>query len=736
MTAPHLTAPRAPESFVSLPPVDAAHPRPHLPARLAGLLEVAGNLGWSWNREARALFRAIDERLWHTTRHNPLVFLREVDPAKLVACAADPHFVARYDAVMRWTRHERNDADTWFARTFPDLRGQPIAYFSAEYGFHNSLPIYSGGLGVLAGDHCKTASDLGVPLVAIGILYRSGYFDQRVTLEGWQEDSDNKFDLSTAPLTPLPGPDGAEHLVSVRMAGRDVKIRVWRLAVGRVPVYLLDSDLEANDPEDRPLLSKLYAGGPGMRLHQEWLLGVGGVRVLRALGINPGMWHANEGHASFLFLERLRELTTGGVSFEQAVEQVRASSLFTTHTPVPAGHDIFEADAVAETTGPIWLELGVTREQMMQLAHHPENGGRFHMTALAIRLSKHVNGVSERHGVVTRELWQNLWKGRRPEGVPVGHVTNGVHLATWMANPIMQLLDQHVGRDWGLRVDEPDFWDRVLDLPDDALWTAHMGLKRVLFQNIREFARRAFKTQDLEAAQIVGAGTLLDVNTFTIGFARRFATYKRASLIFRDPERLRRIVTNPERPVQIIFAGKAHPADQPGKQVLQQVYRFTRDPKFEGRIAFLDDYEMHLAHLLVQGTDLWMNMPRVPMEASGTSGMKAALNGVPQMGTVDGWWEEGYDGTNGWAVAVREGEDGDAAAAERLYQLLEQEVVPKFYARPQRSGPSPAWARVMKHAMRQAGRRFTGSRMLRDYVAQFYAPGLRRAGRPDDPPTG
>jgi glycogen phosphorylase len=729
-------AAQAAERHVSLPPVDAAHPRPHLPARLAGLLEIAGNLGWSWNREARALFRAIDERLWHVTRHNPLVFLREVDPARLVARAADRAFVAKYDHVMRWVHHERTDTDTWFATTYPDLRGRPIAYFSAEYGFHNSLPIYSGGLGVLAGDHCKTASDLGVPLVAIGILYRSGYFDQRVTLEGWQEDSDNKFDLADAPLAPVPGPDGAEHLVVVRMAGRDVHIRVWRLAMGRVPVYLLDSDLAVNHPEDRPLLSKLYAGGPGMRLHQEWLLGVGGVRALRALGIHPGMWHANEGHASFMLLERVRELTKSGVPFDDAVSQVRATSLFTTHTPVPAGHDIFDNAAVADTTGPLWEDLGVARERMLALAEHPDHDNRFHMTALAIRLSRHVNGVSERHGVVTRDLWRGLWPDRRAEGVPVGHVTNGVHLASWMANPIMQLLDKHCGRDWGLHVDDPTFWERVLDLPDDEMWAAHMGLKRVLFRNIREFARRAFTSQHLEAAQIVGAGSLLDVNTLTIGFARRFATYKRASLIFHDPERLRRIVTNPERPVQIIFAGKAHPADQPGKQVLQQVYHFTRDPKFEGRIAFLDDYEMHLAHLLVQGTDLWMNLPRVPMEASGTSGMKAALNGVPQMGTVDGWWEEGYDGTNGWAVAVRDGDDADAAAAERLYQLLETEVVPMFYARPDRSGPSPTWTRCMKHALRQAGRRFTGSRMLREYVANYYAPTLRGNGRPDDPPAG
>jgi starch phosphorylase len=729
-------APMPLQPFVALPAADPAHALPLLPARIAGLRDLAGNLVWSWSRDARALFDAIDDRLWHSTSHSALKFLNQLDPERLVACAADKRFLEHYDRVMAWFRSERDDSQTWFASHYPELRGgAPIAYFCAEFGFHNSIPIYSGGLGVLAGDHCKTASDLGVPLVGIGILYRNGYFDQRVNLEGWQENSDELLDLGHVPIAPIAGPKGADHLVSVAMSGREVHIRAWRMAVGRVPIILLDTELPENHAEDRPLLSRLYAGGPELRLHQEWLLGVGGVRVLRALGINPGMWHANEGHAAFMLVERVKELTSAGVSFADAVKRVRMSSLFTTHTPVPAGHDIFSSELVENMLKGEWDNLGVTREQFFSLGQHPSANGGFHMTALAIRLSHGVNAVSERHAITTRQLWRPLWPSREADSIPVTHITNGVHLATWVANATMRLFDRHLG-DWGSRLDDPAMWQRVLQIPDADLWQTHSHLKRVLLEAVREAARYAFTTRTLEAAQIVGAGTLLNNRTFTIGFARRFATYKRADLIFHDPERLRRIVTNPKHPVQIIFSGKAHPADTPGKQVLQRVYQFTRDPRFEGRIAFLDDYGMHLAHLLVQGVDLWMNLPRAPMEASGTSGMKAALNGVPQLGTADGWWEEGYDGKNGWAVAAREGDEADDEAAERVYRLLELDVVPRFYDRPHVEAPPARWLVTMKHAMLRAGLQFTARRMLRDYVREHYAPGLGGLDRPDDPPTG
>ncbi|MFZ5623240.1 MAG: alpha-glucan family phosphorylase [Gemmatimonadota bacterium] len=712
-------------------------PLSHLPPELSGLADVAYNLSWSWNRDARTLLRLIDEPVWHLTRHNPIALLESTSAERLRECAADPVFMEQYRKVMAWREREAKSDGTWFERTWPGHAAGPVAYFCAEFGFHSSVPIYSGGLGVLAGDHIKTSSDLGVPTVGVGLFYLKGYFDQRVRLDGWQEDSDETFDVANTPLRPVPGPGGKPYLATVMTFGRPVHIRAWRMHVGRVPIYLLDTNLEENDPADRALLSKLYAGGPDLRLRQEWLLGVGGVRVLRALGIHPAAWHANEGHAAFMLLERLREQVGQGAAFGDAVARVRASSIFTTHTPVPAGHDAFTHDQVVECSSGFWNELGVSREAMLGLGCHPvRDHGLFHMSVLAIRLSSRVNGVSRVHGAVSRDLWKDLWPGRAPDSVPIGHVTNGVHLATWMANPVMELLDRHLGPDWGARQDDPALWDQVLDLDDAGLWEVHFALKKVLFNLIREEARRGFTHRWSEAAQVVGAGTLLDPNAFTIGFARRFATYKRSDLIFRDVERLRRLLTDPWRPVQIVFAGKAHPADTPGKEMLRSVYRFTRDPRFEGRVAFVEDYDMHVAHTLVQGVDLWLNLPRVPLEASGTSGMKAALNGVPQLSTLDGWWAEGYTGDNGWAIPVATDPDrADQADADALYTLLEREVVPLFYDR-DASGLPRGWIRRMKQAMRVVGQRFTTQRMLCEYVRDYYLPAMGGDLSHDDPPTG
>ncbi len=719
--------------FADAPPIPFVPAPPTLSGRVAGLAHLAQNLAWSWNRDARSLFKAIDEGLWNRTRHNPIRLLQLVDPARLVDLADDPVFCARYDRAMQWLAGERSDEHTWYARTFPELRGRTVAYFCAEFGIHNSVPIYSGGLGVLAGDHLKTASDLGIPLVAVGILYRNGYFDQRIRVDGWQEDSDARIEFDGVPLVPLPGRNGARYLVTVNTFGRDIHIRVWKMQVGRVPVYLLDSDLEENHPDDRPLLSKLYSGGPAMRLRQEWLLGVGGVRALRALGIDPAAWHANEGHAAFMMVERTRELVADGLSYVDAVKQVRNCSVFTTHTPVPAGHDHFSVDEVRQCANGYWKEMGIDADTFLRMGYHPESGpGVYHMTAASVRLSRRVNAVSRRHGIVTREMSRSLWPNRDAESIPVGHVTNGVHLATWMSNPIMKMLDEHLGQGWGHSSD-PALWEQVLTLDDETLWYTHSRLKNTLMRMVREEARRAFAAREMETTQLVGAGTLLDPNTLTIGFARRFATYKRANLIFRDVERLKRLVTNSQRPVQIIFAGKAHPADTPGKQILQNVYQFTRDPQFEGRVAFVEDYGMHLAHLLVQGVDLWMNMPRVPLEASGTSGMKAALNGVPQLSTIDGWWEEGYEGNNGWAIEPGVDDDAGMNTATRLYELLEQEVVPRFYDRDKSELPR-RWLMMMKHAIRVGGQQFTARRMVEQYARAYYAPSILGDAMPDDPP--
>jgi starch phosphorylase len=708
---------------------------PALPERIAGLAGLATNLWWSWHRESRILFSSIDGILWRRTRHNPLALLQEVDPARLRACAEEPEFLALYDRACTDLEQALTREGTWFPHTFPHLGSNPIAYFSAEFAVHNSVPIYSGGLGILAGDHCKTASDLGVPLIGVGLMYTKGYFDQQIRLDGWQEDIDDPVDPSRSPLLPLLDATGSPYLVTVPCADREIHVGAWLMRVGAVPLYLLDTNLERNQPADQALSHKLYAGGAEMRLRQEWILGVGGVRLLRRLGIAPAAWHANEGHAAFMFVERLRELLEGGKPLAEARAAVRGRSVFTTHTPVPAGHDRFSRDQVEHCIGPFWERMGLDRETFFALGHHPvEDHGLFHMTALAIRLSGGVNAVSALHGEETRHIWHVLWPDRERAAVPMGHVTNGVHLATWMARQIMDLLSSHLGPDWGARLDSPGLWDAVLTLDEAQLWQAHSRVREQLISFIRDDARRRWREQWKEPGYLVAAGTLLDPHALTIGFARRFAIYKRADLLFHDRDRLRRLVTAPRRPVQIIFAGKAHPADEPAKHLLQRVYGFARDPSFEGRITFLEDYEMHLAHRLVQGVDLWLNVPRVPMEACGTSGMKAALNGVPQVGTLDGWWAEGWTGRNGWAIPKPDGEHMDDNDAAHLYRLLEEEIVPLYYRRDARGVPVE-WVMHMKHAIREAGTRFTARRMVQQYVREYYVPALAGAVALGDPPT-
>ena len=524
-------------------------------------------------------------------------------------------------------------------------------------------------------------------------------------------------------------------LAKVSTFGRDIYIAAWRMNVGRVPVYLLDSNLEENDPADRELTSKLYTGGPDVRLRQEWILGVGGVRVLRALGIAPSAWHANEGHAAFMLVERVRELMSEGVTYEEAVSRVRSSSIFTTHTPVPAGHDTFSKEQVQQCAGPLWREIGI--ERFLSIGQHPtEEAGRFHMTVCALRLSRHVNGVARRHGEVSRQIWAPLWPSRDVNKVPIGHVTNGVHKATWMSKEMMELFDFHFGHDWGNRVEDPALWESALEIDDVRLWNTHLELKTELMNFVREQARRRWARHWKEAAHVVGAGTLLNPQVLTIGFARRFATYKRADLMFADLERLKALLVDNSRPVQIIFAGKAHPADTPGKEVLRTVYGFTRDPRLEGRVAFIEDYDLHLAHRLVQGVDLWLNLPRVPLEASGTSGMKAALNGVPQLSTLDGWWHEGYDGLNGWAIPPAASRaTPDEWDADRFYTLLEEQVIPLYYTRDERGVPH-GWLQKMKHAIRVAGQQFTSRRMLQNYANDYYTRAMRGETQGDDPPIG
>ncbi|MEO7217076.1 MAG: alpha-glucan family phosphorylase [Gemmatimonadaceae bacterium] len=720
---------------------------PDFPARLDSLAAIATNLSWSWSRDGRRMFQLIDAPLWEHTGHDPIMLLRQTDPARLVVCARDPLFLQLYGREVDRLARESGVDTGWFAKKYPDLTSRPVAYFCAEFAVHSSIPIYSGGLGVLAGDQCKSASDLGVPFVGVGLLYTGGYFDQRIRPDGWQEESDESIVPGDTALELMTTVDGDRSIAVVRMFGRDVRVGAYRLAVGRTMIYLLTTDLEQNHADDRGVTRKLYAGGPDLRLRQEWILGVGGVRVLRALGIEPAAWHANEGHAAFMMVERLRELMAGGTPNADAVREVRARGIFTTHTPVAAGHDAFAAEDVAQCAGPIWEEMRISKEALLAVGHLPSTqDGSFDMTAAAIRLSGRVNGVAERHGEVSRAMSQPFWPDRPVQDVPIGYVTNGVHLATWMSDELMTLLDGDLGLDWEARREDPNIWQQLLSLDDAALWGTHQTLKRALLDALRERERRRWTESGSEAESAEHAvlrsasdGLLLDPAVLTIGFARRFATYKRADLIFHDLNRLRALLTDVRRPVQLVFAGKAHPADAPGKQILQRVYEFTQDPSLAGRVVFVEDYDMRSAAQLVQGVDLWLNLPRVPFEASGTSGMKAALNGVPQLSTMDGWWPEAYNGLNGWAIPLAaptlDDEAVDAVDAEHLYTLLEREVVPLFYTRDDTGLPTE-WIRRMKHAICVAGQKFTARRMVEQYAKNYYAPTMRAESFADDPPTG
>ncbi|MFQ5890619.1 MAG: alpha-glucan family phosphorylase [Gemmatimonadota bacterium] len=709
-------------------------PTTAIPERIGGLLDLAMNLWWTWQPAARALFRRLDYPLWRMTNHNAVAMLRRVEPEKLQAAARDPLFLREYDAIMAELEAVLSDRRSWYRERHSEIAQAEIGYFCAEFGVHASIPIYSGGLGILAGDHFKEATDLGMPLIGCGLLYQKGYFRQRIGTEGEQYAVEEPFDAASMPIELVGHGDGDDGVrANVQLDSRLVHIRVWRLRLGHTSIYLLDTDIEQNDPADRFLSHQLYGGDLEIRLRQEIVLGIGGVRVLRALGHAPVVWHANEGHAAFLLLERLREWVRSGFSFEEARRRVAATTVFTTHTPVPAGHDAFPAECIDHYFSSFWPELGLDRAGFYALGSHPCDDGRFHMTALALRLSDYRNGVSERHGEVARRMWAGLWPDREEAEVPIGHVTNGVHLPTWVAPEFRELFDRYLGPKWELRQADAALWERALDLPDEAVWTAHAACKRRLFAVLRERASSRWMDRRSEARQVVASGTLLDPEALTLGFARRFATYKRAALLFRDPERLRSLLLDPWKPVQIIFAGKAHPADEPGRRLISEIYRAASDPQFGGRIAFVEDYEMHVAKELVAGVDVWVNLPRPPMEASGTSGQKAAVNGVPHLSTLDGWWAEGFTRRNGWAVgtdtSVAEDPDPEArdeADAESLYRILEEEVRELYY-RQDADGIPRGWVRTMKQAIRTGGVRFSARRMVREYCERFYSPAARAA---------
>ena len=706
---------------------------PPLPERLSRLEKLAIDLWWTWNSVAREVFRRLDYPLWRATAHNPARMLWTISRETIEAAAADPEFLALYDRAIAALDDARAARNTWYATTFPQPAGQTVAYFSAEFALHQSLPIYAGGLGVLAGDHCKEASDLGVPLIGVGFMYPQGYFHQHISAEGWQEESYERLNWADAPVEPALTPDGKPCITAVPLGDRSVLVAVWRVRMGRVKLFLLDTDLEENAPWDRELSARLYGGDRETRVQQEIILGIGGVRALRALGIEPAAFHLNEGHAGFVVLQRIRDLIERGSSFEDALELIRQTTIFTTHTPVAAGHDAFAFQVVEKHLANCWGTLGPNRDKFLALgAHDSGAGSQFNMTALAMRSAGAINAVSELHGVVTRKMW-DMWPGQPPEQRPIAAVTNGVHLPTWMSFELADLFTKYLGVDWRDRHDDPALWDGILAIPDDELWHVRESLRAYLFTFVRERARQRWSEERVGAPRVVAAGTLLDPSALTIGFARRFTGYKRAELIFRDRERLARILSAAGRPVQIIFAGKAHPADDTGKHLLQGVYRHALDPLFAGRVAFVDDYDLHVAHFLVQGCDVWLNNPRKPLEASGTSGMKAAINGVPHLSIGDGWWAEGFNGSNGWVIDGRTSGDNadetDAADAAALYRLLEEDVVPAFYDRDRNKVPR-RWLAVVKESIRSVAPRFCARRMVKEYATRMYAPALLKSSNP------
>jgi len=691
-----------------------------LPPRLEGLRRLAYNLHWAWHPRTRGLFDRIDSTGWARYRSPIPVVSGAVDWPHLLD---DAKFLAEYhDVLAEFDAYMANGSDHWFQRKYADRLSGPIAYFCAEYGFHESLGIYSGGLGVLAGDHMKSASDMALPAIGVGLLYRKGYFRQTIDADGHQEHDYPDYDLSRLPLGRVQDPTGLPLTVTVELPGRDLFAAVWVAQVGRVPVLLLDTDIPENAAPDRPITNILYVRGREMRLHQELVLGIGGVRAIRALGLEPAVWHLNEGHSAFLLAERAREHVKSGRSLAQAWTDVRRDSVFTIHTPVSAGNERFDAELVRRLAGPLLEAGGVPVNDVLQLGlgvdHDPN---QFDMTAFSLRLTRGANAVSHLHAQTANETWQAVLDH------PILGITNGIHGPTWIGQPIAEPLER-----LGADLDDLDanrrggrFWEKVDRIPGQDLWDAHLRQKRELAHFARGRLRSQFARHGESPTVLAELETALDPDVLTIGFARRFATYKRAGLLFSDIDRLARMLWDAERPIQVVFAGKAHPADRPGQRVIQEIFQRSRSPQLRGRVYILENYDMRVARFLVQGVDVWLNNPRRPLEASGTSGMKAAQNGVPNVSVLDGWWDEGFDDDNGWAIGGRETDPDEAAQdwrdAQDLYRILEEEIIPAYYERDSARLP-PRWLAVMRRAMATALWRFSTTRMLHEYTEMLYLP--------------
>ncbi len=703
-----------------------------LPARLQRLEELANDLLYSWDRRVRGLFVRLDPELWEQCGHSPKTFLRRVSQSRLDATAEDRVFVEDFNRALSAYDTYRQEGMRPEAVPHLDAQKDLIAYFCAEFGFHESLPIYSGGLGILAGDHCKAASDLGLPFVAVGLLYRQGYFTQTIDGHGKQIAHYMQTDFGQLPLKAARNGEGQELYVHVNIAQRRVTLKVWEVLAGHIKLYLLDSDVPENSNEDRSITYQLYGGDIHTRIQQEIVLGIGGVRALRALGLKPTVWHINEGHAAFQILERIRERVERGQDFASAREVVAAGTVFTTHTPVAAGHDIFDHHLMESYFAHYVPQLNIDMAEFLLLGASPGNERGFNQTALSLRCSRFHNGVSRIHGGMASRMEAYIWPEVPHEENPVSYVTNGVHVPTFLAREWMSLFDMRFGGEWRNELTNEDYWSRVDDIPDHSFWSLRQSLKSELLNETRQRALRQYRRCGLSATQIKRLTTALspdNTDTLVLGFARRFATYKRATLLFADPARLARLLNDPARPVLLIFAGKAHPHDIPGQNLIQQIHEFSHRPEFEGKIILLEGYDMSLARKLVTGVDVWLNTPQYPLEASGTSGEKAGINGVLNLSVLDGWWGEGYSGDNGWAITPH-GPEYEAAFRDReesneLLDILEKEIIPSYYQRNGHGYPEQ-WVKMSKNSMKTLIPRYNAQRMCMDYVSRFYGPASRQ----------
>jgi starch phosphorylase len=704
-----------------------------LPEKLSRLKDIAYNLWWSWNSEAIDLFREIDLPVWDRLGKNPVRFLHEVSQSRLNEKTNDPEYMERYKEIVSRYDSYMSDTNTWFAKNHPDKKDHMIVYFSAEYGLNEVLPVYSGGLGVLSGDHCKAASDLGIPFTAIGLFYKQGYFNQHIDSGGWQETNYPDLNPSQLPIKPVLNQNGEPVFINVELPGRVVRAKIWEVKIGRVSLYLMDTDVEQNNQVDRGLTSRLYGGDQETRIQQEIFLGIGGVRVLDALGIKATTYHMNEGHSAFLGLELIRKFVQENkIPFRVAREITASSLVFTTHTPVPAGNDVFPVSMIDKYFNNFWNLLGISRHEFLDLGLKVSDSHNFNMTVLALTLAGWKNGVSKLHGAVTRNIFNNLWPGVPENEVPITHITNGIHTLTWLSPNFKNIYNKYLDKDWEEKLFIEETWGKIDNIPAEEIWEIHLFLKNKMIN----FVRSKLKEQRMEngepAEKIKEVDNFLDPGTFTIGFARRFATYKRANLIFRNIERIRKILNKPEMPVQIIFAGKAHPADRPAHEVIKSIFDIANQEGFKGKVILVENYNMTLARNLVQGVDVWLNNPRRPLEASGTSGQKVSINGIINFSVLDGWWCEGYNGKNGWAIGDEifyENEDyQDNADSESIYYFLENIIVPLFYDR-DKNGIPVKWVQRMKESIKSLSYKYSTHRMLQEYTSKMYLPSIERVGK-------